>query len=101
VATLPIETAPGLFAFYSDRDGNPEIYTLNANGSGLSRWTDNPAFDDSPAVSPDGTQIVFLTARHDPDPHFPNLKYEIYVMDVDGGRPRRLTSTETAADHLA
>ena len=74
----------GLLAFYSDRDGNPEIYTIRVDGSGLTRLTNDPAFDDSPAISPHGTQIIFLTARHDPSPSFPNLKYEIYLMDIDG-----------------
>ena len=91
----------GVIAFYSDRDGNPEIYTIHADGNGLTRLTDNPAFDDGPAVSPDGTRIAFLTARHDPNPHFPNLKYELYVMDIDGGNPQRLTTTEAAEDHPA
>jgi Tol biopolymer transport system component len=90
-----------VIAFYSDRDGNPEIYTIRADGSGLLRLTYNPAFDDSPAISPDGRQIVFLTARHDPSPHFPNFKYEIYVMEVDGSNLRRLTYTEAAEDHPA
>lgn len=90
-----------VIAFYSDRDGNPEIYTIKPNGSGLTRLTEDPAFDDSPAVSPDGKQIAFLTARHDPNPRFPNLKYEIYVMDIDGGNLLRLTDTEAAEDHPA
>ena len=75
----PADGAPstgGTIAFYSDRDGNPEIYTMNADGSGAVRLTNDPAFDDSPAISPDGTQIAFLTARHDPSPSFPDLKYE-------------------------
>ncbi|RJP54926.1 MAG: DUF5050 domain-containing protein [Anaerolineaceae bacterium] len=91
----------GVIAFYSDRDGNPEIYTLHADGSGLERLTDDPAFDDSPAISPDGTRIAFLTARHDPNPQFPNLKYELYVMDIDGGNLQRLTTTNAAEDHPA
>ncbi len=91
----------GLIVFYSDRDGNPEIYTMNADGSNVTRLTDDPAFDDSPALSPDGARIAFLTARHDPNPQFPHLEYEIYVMDADGSNPRRLTETETAEDHPA
>jgi TolB protein len=105
--TLPVPTATqaapltGLVAFYSDRDGNPEIYTIRADGSQPQRLTQDPSFDDSPAISPDGRQIVFLTARHDLNPQFPNLKYEIYLMNVDGGNPRRLTNTEAAEDHPA
>ncbi len=110
IATPPETSVPereiktigdGLVAFYSDRDGSPEIYTIKADGSGLVRLTNDPTFDDSPAISPDGRQIVFLTARHDPKPQFPNLKYEIYLMDIDGGNPRRLTNTEAAEDHPA
>lgn len=99
--SAPAAASEGCIAFYSDRDGNPEIYTINSDGSGLMRLTDNPAFDDSPAISPDGKQILFLTARHDPDPHFPDLKYEIYLMDIDGSSLRRLTDTDAAEDHPA
>jgi len=98
------ETEPpanGLIAFYWDRDGNPDIYVIGVDGSGLVRLTNDPAFDDSPAISPDGKRIAFLTARHDPNPQFPNLKYEIYVVDVDGSNLRRLTHTEAAEDHPA
>ena len=95
------ENTDGVIAFYADWDGNPEIYTLHADGSGLARLTDDPASDDSPAISPDGKRIVFLTARHDPEPKFPNFKYELYVMDIDGGNLQRLTTTDAAEDHPA
>lgn len=100
--TPPVnDNLDGIIAFYSDRDGNPEIYTMHADGSNVTRLTDDPGFDDSPALSPDGTQIAFLTARHDPSPSFPDLKYEIYVMGSDGSNPRRLTETDAAEDHPA
>jgi len=89
----------GLIAFYSDRDGNPEIYIMKPDGSGVKRLTNDPGFDDSPAISPDGSCVAFLTARHDPDPRFPNLKYEIYVIDSGGSNLRRLTTTDAAEDH--
>jgi Bacterial Ig-like domain len=38
----------GKIAFESTRDGNFEIYAMNANGTGLDRLTNNPAFDSSP-----------------------------------------------------
>ncbi len=72
-------------AFVSDRDGNPEIYAMSANGSDTRRLTDNPARDSSPDWSPDGSQIVFVSDR-DGNP-------EIYVMSADGTNPVRLTNT--------
>jgi TolB protein len=108
VATATAGTTPtkptsleGVIAFYSDMDGNPEIYIMQADGSNLLRLTNDPAFDDSPALSPDGSQVVFLSARDDPDPTFPELKYEIYLVDSDGQNLRRLTETETGEDHPA
>jgi len=100
---IPTRTAnlEGLIAFYSDMDGNPEIYIMQADGSDLLRLTNDPAFDDSPALSPDGSQVVFLSARDDPDPTFPNLKYEIYLVDSDGENLRRMTETEMGEDHPA
>ncbi len=39
-------------AFYSDRDGNTEIYVINADGSGVTRLTNNAAIDFAPTWSP-------------------------------------------------
>jgi TolB protein len=39
-------------AFSSERDGNLEIYVINIDGSGLTRLTDHPGDDSSPAWSP-------------------------------------------------
>lgn len=39
-------------AFVSTRDGNFEVYVMKADGSGVTRLTDNPATDWSPAWSP-------------------------------------------------
>jgi TolB protein len=100
-ATPPVVFSQGVIAYYSDRDGNSEIYLASPDGSNLRRLTNDPAEDDSPAISPDGSQIVFLTSRHDPAPSFPFFKYEIYVMNIDGTDQRRLTTTDAAEDHPA
>jgi TolB protein len=62
-------------AFYSERDGNYEIYVMNSDGSGLVRLTDHPANDRWPAWSPDGKKIAFTSER--------DGNYEIYVMSVE------------------
>ena len=45
----------------SKRDGNFEIYSMNADGSGQTRLTNNPAADGFPTWSPDGTRIAFVS----------------------------------------
>ena len=47
----PAEDSPvpaGKIAFYSERDGNGEIYVMNADGSAPTRLTDVPAQDLGP-----------------------------------------------------
>jgi Tol biopolymer transport system component len=81
-ATMP--GANGKIAFASNRDGNYEIYTMNADGSGLVNLTNHPADDRSPAFSPDGTRIAFTSNREG--------TYEIYTMNADGSNVTRLTN---------
>ena len=76
--------ANGKIAFESSRDGNFEIYVMNADGSNQTRLTNNPARDTEPRWSPDGTTIAFVTDR-DGNP-------EIYVMDADGSNEINLTN---------
>lgn len=49
--------------FTSERDGQAEIYTINVDGSELTRVTAHPANDFSPTWSPDGKQIMFVSNR--------------------------------------
>ena len=49
--------------FTSSREGNPELYIINRDGSGLRRLTNHPAIDTSPTWSPTGTQIAFTSDR--------------------------------------
>ena len=73
--------------FRSGRDGNHEIYLMNADGSNVRRLTNNEATDTMPSFSPDGKQIAFVSTR-DGD-------HEIYTLDLgpDGkpGKLRRIT----------
>jgi len=71
-------------AFVSDRDGNWEIYVMNADGSEQKRLTNNHAYDWFPSWSPDGKKIVFTSVR--------DGNWEIYVMNVDGSEQTNLTN---------
>lgn len=73
----------GKIVFHSDRDGNFEVYVMNADGSNQTRLTNNPAFDVVPAISPDGTKILFESDREG--------NQDIFVMNADGSAPTSLT----------
>ena len=53
----------GRIAFHSERDGNPEIYVMNADGSNVTQLTNHPQYDLHPAWSPDGRRIAFTSYR--------------------------------------
>ncbi len=72
------------FAMFADpQRQNADIYTICPDGSELKRLTNDPAIDDSPTWSPDGTQIAFASSRSGAS--------QIYVMGADGGAPTQLT----------
>ncbi len=75
-------------AFVSDRDGNAEVYVAGADGSGVTRLTEDPADDFSPAWSPDGSWVTFVSlADGNPD---------VYVVAADGSGLARLTDAPQA-----
>ncbi len=76
-------------AFSSDRDGNEEVYVMDAGGSNLRRVTKDDGIDMNPAWSPDGQWLVFASNR-DGD-------FDIYVVQADGKGLRKLTDN-TAGD---
>ena len=49
----------GKIAFYSNRDGDFDIYVMNPDGTGVTQLTNNPADEYLPLWSPDGTRITF------------------------------------------
>jgi len=91
----------GTIAFYSHRDGNIEIYTMKADGSDPHRVTFNEYDDGSPALSPDGSRIAFVSNRNDPDPAScaQNCFEQLYVINADGSGERKLVQTEMSAHH--
>ena len=59
--------------FTSERDGNQEIYVMDADGSNQQRLTNNLNNDFSSSFSPDGSLIIFVSDRDGND--------EIYLMN--------------------
>ncbi|MBI4285413.1 MAG: PD40 domain-containing protein [Chloroflexi bacterium] len=86
------KTTPGVeqslantkIAFSSDRDGNNEIYVMDADGSNPVNLTNHTAYDVYPYWSPDGSKIAFSSKRDGND--------EVYVMNADGSNPVNLSN---------
>ncbi|MCI0479945.1 hypothetical protein L0Y59_05365, partial [Candidatus Uhrbacteria bacterium] len=78
----PVDTSPAWspdgarIAFVRWVGDAPDIFVVNADGTGLSRLTDNPGQDCEPTWSPDGSSIAFLSVR-DGAP-------AVYLMNADG-----------------
>lgn len=76
-AQAAVGTVNGKIAFATRRDGNQEIYTMNAHGSARkTRLTNSAVSDIEPAWSPDGTKIAIAAGEYS--------RYQIYTMNADG-----------------
>ena len=75
----------GRIVFSSFRDGNPEIYVMDADGGNQENLTNHPAYDTQPDWSPDGRKIAFVSRRDG------GGASQIHVMDADGKNVIRLT----------
>src|ERR1051325_2534879 len=71
--------------FTSERDGSAELYRVKPDGSGLERLTNDPAYDDQAAFSPDAKQLVFVTTRN-------GGHAVLWTMDLATHRAKALTS---------
>jgi TolB protein len=67
-------------AFISRRDGNAELYIMNADGTGVARLTQTAADEDWPAWSPDGTRLAYASGG------------DIWLIKFDGQGARQLTA---------
>ena len=61
----------------------PDIYIMNADGSGATALTTDTALDDESDLSPDGSKVAFFSGREG--------NAYIYVMNADGSDVRRIT----------
>ena len=80
----------GRIVFETNRDGNSEIYSMNANGTGQTNLTRNSGTDKRPVYSPDGKKITFETNRKG--------DFEVYRMNADGTKQNNLTKKPDAED---
>jgi TolB protein len=89
VAATPSTTrsaTPWRIALASDRyGGNPDVFTVNADGSGARRLTQEPWVETPNAWSPDGRKLLYYTRAPGGHPG------DVAVMNADGTGKRRLT----------
>ncbi|HEY9405301.1 MAG TPA: Calx-beta domain-containing protein [Pyrinomonadaceae bacterium] len=91
-AWQPLVGGEQKIVFTSTRDGNPEIYVMEADGRNQSNLTNHPARDATPVWSPDRRRVAFTSDR--------SGRSNIYVMDADGGNVRAVTNFDnTSTDY--
>lgn len=72
-------------AFFSNRAGDNDIWTMNADGSDQQQLTSGPADDRHPYWSPDGEWVAFDSDRE-------GKSKDIWVVNTSGGEPLQATS---------
>src|SRR5947208_3156179 len=82
--TSGIQATNGQIYFNSDREGNAQIYSINHDGSGQIRLTNDSAIDADPSWSNTSKKIVFASNR--------DGRFQIYMINADGSVQTRLSN---------
>lgn len=83
---VPDNKPAGTIAFNMNRDGNKEIYLMDAKGSNLRNITRDTLDCYSPSWSPDGKWIAYTAGTGN--------NYDIYIINIESSEKRRLTNTK-------
>lgn len=78
------EKLSGFISFISERDGQREVYIVQANGTKEKRFTDNKHADYNGPFSPDGKALLVMRVEGEEGPH------KLYHWPLDGSEPKRL-----------
>jgi len=77
-----------------DRDHNHEIYTMTLDGGDVRRVTDLPDWDTYPAISPDGTELLWRRIARTGGKSESGRNSEVFWMDLKTGEWRNLTANQ-------
>jgi lipoprotein-anchoring transpeptidase ErfK/SrfK len=76
---------PFQVVYYSNRNGNDDIYLMTLNGTER-RLVSGPANEREPSCSPDGRSVVFASDA--------TGSYQLYLMPLNQAAPVQITSSE-------
>jgi len=91
VSTSTIVPAhPGTIAFSTDgSEYVNDVYTIQTDGTGLTRLTETNTSAEATAWSPDGSKIAYMVCPQGPESD--NRQYDIWIMNADGSEQKQLT----------
>ncbi len=72
-------------AFGAMVNGSYEVFIADADGGGLVQLTDQPGIDWEPWLSPDGSQVLYVSDRE-------GGQFALYLMNSDGSDSRRISN---------
>ena len=99
----------GSLLFTSMRDGDLELYRMDADGKNVKRLTNAPGYDGGAFFSPDCSKIVWRASRPKGGAELDDYrallarglvrpgKLEIWVAKADGGEARQITYLDAAS----
>ena len=70
--------------FTSERAGSADLYRIHPDGTRLERLTDDPAYDDQGAFSPDERRVVFVSTRG-------HGRANLWILDTESHKAAALT----------
>jgi Tol biopolymer transport system component len=77
-------------AFQNDVDGSAQVFVMNADGSAVRQLTDDRYGADSPAWSPDGSELVYVGFGNGAP-----ARRNLFVLDLDTGTSTRVTNLQS------
>jgi Tol biopolymer transport system component len=77
-------TPPGQIVYRSVASGEPNVWIMQADGSGQAQLSFNTSQNFDPTVSPDGLHIAWGSRR--------TASTNIWEMNLDGSNPRQITN---------
>jgi serine/threonine protein kinase len=83
----------GQIAFVSERDGLPQVYLMNADGSEVQKLTSEPGGACQPEWAPDGLHLAYISPCEGPLDRYDGAS--LFVLDLETGRGDLISTLAT------